>query len=758
MRNLRYSGGFVAADGTVWRVDILQEGYVGDVSDLTFPYDEPLVIAWQETGKEEPVQGATATLKIESPGDRTFIDLYTVEAGFIVMQVYRDGALYWAGCLDPEFYEEPYDRGSRYDVTLTFTDFGILDRLKWENRDFCTLDSIVAQAVELAGIVSDTGATVPLLADEDVPIYVHKYANDYRDPLLAEGNAVMCGLYTLVSSTLHAGQPLSLDKITVAGANFLDEDDEPRTWRQVLEAVLQPLALRIVQRGGMVWVYDINALASAQPSGVIEWDGEGSMLSADRVINSCSVTFSPYDNPTLFDGSLDAADCVDRYKTPTATYMVQHPDARGNIEGFELWEVDVERTKVPYETLNSRAYGNAPFDKLFRVRSIYSGNDEAVVLAARRGANVSDYSTAYGAVVEAYPGGINGGQLQAKPIIRTKPAYVGPAAVWSVDYMLKISIQALVDVRYNPYEPAAKTNEEGNWSRLQNWANFGYIPATLLLKDANGNILYHYDNLGTVSSGSCPPGGAKQWVAGAPSRLDTYMLCWYSTSDRKSASGWGGWQPNRAILGYYRDALPAVYSKRGDGDYIPLPPRPGYIELTVYDAILARDYGPTDRNMASILRWVGLKEPRIEVTDKWGKDIDAKDVEYKGWVNRFATEGLAIETECGTSADVSPIARGALLDTTSMRPIEKMTRGGVTDCLERLLIGTVYSQYSTRHTRLSGDCVPVPWGLPLMTERNQPDDARFMLAGETLDCRAAVTDAVWVEALPDDWEGLEFDD
>ena len=136
---LRYMGEFLSRKGVVWRVEILQDNYSGNVGQLTFEADEALVINWKHTDKEEVICGSEATLKIESPGDRTYEDLYTIEVGKIRMDVYRENSLYWSGTLDPEFYEEPYEKARYYVVTLTFSDFGILDRLKYNLSGMQTL-------------------------------------------------------------------------------------------------------------------------------------------------------------------------------------------------------------------------------------------------------------------------------------------------------------------------------------------------------------------------------------------------------------------------------------------------------------------------------------------------------------------------------------------------------------------------------------------------------------------------------------------
>ena len=104
---LRYMGEFLSRKNVVWRVEILQEAEntFASVGELTFEAENALVIEWPENRKEDVICGSTATIRVESPGDRTYEDLYTIEPGRIRMDVYRNGSLYWSGALDPEFYE-----------------------------------------------------------------------------------------------------------------------------------------------------------------------------------------------------------------------------------------------------------------------------------------------------------------------------------------------------------------------------------------------------------------------------------------------------------------------------------------------------------------------------------------------------------------------------------------------------------------------------------------------------------------------------
>ena len=240
MKYLRYSGEFLSVAGVVWRAEIMQEADAAfeTVGVLEFDADQPLVIEWGHKSKEEVICGSVATLKIISPGDRTYEDLYSIDVGRIRLDVYRNDRLYWSGCIDTEFYEEPYEQANGYSVMLTFSDFGVLDRLKYELAGMQTLAALVSYCVGRSGII----------------------CSGIDDSLIS----------TQISASSGA---MRLADLKVRSDNFYDEDGEASTLAEVIEGILQPLALRMVQRAGKVYVYDINGLYTKATTKPIEWDG-----------------------------------------------------------------------------------------------------------------------------------------------------------------------------------------------------------------------------------------------------------------------------------------------------------------------------------------------------------------------------------------------------------------------------------------------------------------------------------------------------
>lgn len=257
-KQLRYSGEFLSRKGVVWRAEIWQDSALPfEVGELTFEGDEALVIEWPHSEKEEAICGSTATLRIESPGDRTYEDLFSIKTCEIQLRVYREDVLYWTGCLDPEFYEEPYERAANYEVSLTFSDFGVLDRLKYDMAGMKTLDEILTDALARIGLSG--------------------YDESYISTGLTPG-----------------GAPLSLSDLKMRSDNFYDEDGEASTLKEVLEGIFQPLALKMVQRAGKVYIYDLNALYNNAPRLEAVWNGDSQTLGTDVVYNNAKITWNTY--------------------------------------------------------------------------------------------------------------------------------------------------------------------------------------------------------------------------------------------------------------------------------------------------------------------------------------------------------------------------------------------------------------------------------------------------------------------------------
>ncbi|MCM1020830.1 MAG: hypothetical protein NC403_01335 [Muribaculaceae bacterium] len=754
---LRYMGEFLSRAGIVWRVEILQEADApfDKIGSLTFEADEPLVIEWDHTEKEEVIGGSTATLRIESPGDRTYEDLYTIAPGRIRMDVYRNNLLYWSGALDPEFYEEPYERAANYPVSLTFSDFGVLDRLKYDLSGMRTLYDIVAYSVSRTAINT--------ILDE-----------------------------SLISTSINpTGVPMGLADLKVRSDNFYDEDGEALTLKEVLEGVLQPLALRMMQRAGRVYIYDLNALYTEGRTEPVIWDGDSQTMGTDRVYNNAKITWSTYAQ----SGNLSKQDCwtLETNATDTAMNMTSgrvigdatifsyHYATSLNDwvdltdVGFTIWlsEVGINATLV-----NSAA-------RFYRIVPQYDGQESEGIAIKWPGVNGFKVGSGhnYYAQMQWARHGLPTNQIAGTAksvggiIFKTAPIWVPPVDK-SGGLVIRVLMDMLLDPRFNPFESSVKwmdgldqADHEKKWNLR---GNFMYVPVTIKFKPDNSNDVYCWTNTeivkrdvksAQVSTLNATYGSWVKDTSTATTQNVWGYLAYYTTDDRAEKSGVVGWRKNRPAINPHTGKIISVLANSEDGQYIPYPnfgTGGGELWVEVRSGWVLSD-GNSNIAIDSIIdsyglwndkfNWILCKLPEVEImnSSQFDKTINTDDVEYNAEINAEAKEDIELDTICGSSAEGVPTARGAYFSTTDGKQIIQLTRAGRTSQIEDLLIGTLFSQFGQRRTKLSGEMKIAAGELSAYTEANQ-EGKKFMITEDTQNVIADTSDATVTELRPDEYE------
>jgi len=714
---VQFRGEFWSLDGVRWKAEILKDGFSGTVTELHFPAGSPLTIEWMETGKLDPVQPSAATLTVVSDVNYEFTDLYAVAVGDVRLDVYREGALYWSGTLDTEVYEEPYTSGKDYDVPLTFSDFGVLDRLDYTGTGLKSMMTVISDCIALSaichsGVVKHISTGTPM-----VGITVIQVANDILDL------QVDCGL-------------------------FRDDDDEPLTALEVLEGILQPLALRMVQKAGHVYIYDLNAVSALTPAAVDWAVSDDAVLSADVTYNNVTVTFDPAADAELMKGEVTESDQHTAASGGTLVYADYHMSGASMLsaEGFRIFIDDSLKS-------NMAVSGGA---RKCQIRSIYSGSDGACVLWSHRPEHWP--LSAGGAYVTTSPNypvdAVSAGAVSTAEIISMPLRLLPYQSYDSGRYRLKVCLQLLFDTRYNPFEEAGEYNEEGNYDRLKNWCNFAYVPVKLTVRDASGTALYHYVNSAIMQSSGYGASSRGSWVAGEAAWGDMW-LAYYDHSDRRSSCGTAGWSTNKPIIGYYRDTLPSAWDKMDDGEYIPLPPAGGYLDFRIGRGVHQFDWNRVTEDIYSRIRWVMYREPSITLCWRNGIEFEAADIEDSAWIIRTAREKLELETKIGTPPGVYqyPTARGVML-APDLRAVSTFSRGGVQDRAERLLITTAFSQYASRRTVLSGTVRLLP-SFGVFSDTNQA--GTFLPLSEVQDCMMDESEVKMSAISADDYQGVDYE-
>lgn len=772
---LRYAGEFLSRAGITWRVEILQEAdqAFSTVGALTFEATEPLVIEWKRTDKEEVLCGSTATIRVESPGDRTYEDLYTIEVGQIRMDVYRAGNLYWSGALDPEFYEEPYEKARNYPVSFTFSDFGILDRLKYNLSEMQTLYAIVSDALSRSTI---------------------NYTSIDQ---------------TLIS-TYISGTKLTLGGLRMRSDNFYDEDGEASTLKEVIEGLLQPLGLRMVQRNGRIWVYDLNGLYTLASQAQIEWNGSSQVMGTDKVANNVKITWNTYAQ----GGKQGPEDCwtqdvdknlininntspaqsgnCDYYSFHYSTDLHDWIDATD--AGFTLWlsqqgknatihAPGVRFFKIVEQNDGQESEGIAVVWVAYRGYAtgdggIFSSSSASISWSMRglQGAGIVGTDNAFGTNLDSVMGGTLaacGGKL-----FESEKVWIPPVDA-AGNLLLRVTLPMLMDCRFNPFESASNLmrgmKQEDWYKQWEERGNFVYVPVTLLFQPDGSNTKYCWTNRSIVGQDvsnnpvktlEATYGSWQVYRPNSEENPDVWgYLCYWDKKNDGNGSGVLGWKTNRPGKNTYTGKVTTLLKEAEDGQYVPFPSstRGGQMWLEVRKSGWIISDGSSNLpssgstpNPKSLWQKTGIilfKLPQFEIVNRQQFDmaVNTDDVEYQAEINAAAKESITLDTICGTHEAGVPTARGAYFGVNNGQQIKELTRAGRTTQAEELLIGTLYSQYAQRRTVLSGEAELPTGGLKVFTEQNQ-DGKLFLLAGEVMDTIQDTSDVTVVELRPDEYD------
>ena len=131
-------------------------------------------------------------------------------------------------------------------------------------------------------------------------------------------------------------------------------------------------------------------------------------------------------------------------------------------------------------------------------------------------------------------------------------------------------------------------------------------------------------------------------------------------------------------------------------------------------------------------------------------------MEYKGYINRDAKEEISLDTICGTSNKIAPTAKGMYYRSSDGLQIKQMTRQGRTNLVEKLLIGTLYSQFATRHTKLSGTAFLMEGDLKLYRDAMQ-SGKKFLMLADLQDVDAGTSEMSAVELTQDEYDAIEYE-
>ena len=838
----RYSGAFLSKAGVAWRVDIWQEHPFEFVpEELRFPADEPVVIEWDTKAKEEVICGSSCTVRLYSPSDRKYIDLYTVTPGEIGVSIYRKGigassySLYWMGALDAEQYEEPYERAWGYEVVLTFQDFGALGRLKYNLEGMQNMAEVLATSLERVGLGDMVHRDLTTRLDYSSFVSSRHIDERYEvsgrvnpntpEPEIAEDHTPgsesgrLRPIYHYIpdedpddggSVDMNGNQigpvPAWIGTLAVQSSAFYDDDGEGMALADVVTAMLQPLALKMVQRNGKIWVYDINALTGIgagnmdpiNPDDVntegrpkrVTWTSDSQTLGTDKVYNKVKLTFDPKADGMLLNKEAKV-DGVDDLAMNTSTDQAAHVRIPHEYTFYSNYQAPKDQTDLSFSIFfGGTGSGLAQtVSSYFNIIGLLGGRDSSGVIGFFRYGHEKLENATTVRVLGNLPGDLSADDI----MMRTERVYIPPIAQRPASghrYMLRLSLDLLADARYNPFEEADDDGNEGaNYNSLKMHSAYAMVPCSVRLYDSkiSGEIKMHYNNRAVsarYNTGAntkirlCDSMGS--WVTGSDGSNTEGAGCWLSWYDntaedsRKTTTGILGWKTNRHTIGMRKGKLMSDVMDIQPGQYIPYPPDGGWLEVIVWPGLCITDspddlYDGTgfDNGGESLshsaiagravsspqlnwLRWLLYKTPIVEIV--WGRGkhdvVSLDEIVTEEACLSGAEDDLEIDLSCGTVGKDVPAARGQIYRVATFLPLRKLTRGGETASPEALLARTLRAQYGGRMTKLSGEAALLADAPHLWTDVNRPGK-KMLLLGEVQDLIGDVTDVELSDVNPD---------
>lgn len=325
---LIYTLPFNGIDGKDYTIKIEKEGYQGTSAELTGQPSPFTVTLSDEEFVYTPTRFSTATLHIF--GGDYLQDLFSTDYRMCRVTLYEGDRMIWRGFIKPEIYTQDY-RNVKFNLDLEcYSAMSVLEyvdyKQKGESRGFVTLWDLLKQCIEES-------------RGEYGFVYLpHVYGTD--------------------QSAFNAwNNPLS--EMSVSEQNFFDEDDNPMTYKNVLEEIMKLMNWTCVDYMGDLYFIDINnqdgeyyqyglsTFSKVQAGSMsvqdIGFSGDGHTLDIAPGYNKVTIRCSNYPvGDALPDTSFDTL----KYLTSKDTKIYQSNTQGYKVTYYEFMNSENERYKL----------------------------------------------------------------------------------------------------------------------------------------------------------------------------------------------------------------------------------------------------------------------------------------------------------------------------------------------------------------------------------------------------------------------------
>lgn len=677
---------FTSLNGIQWKIQIFTDTNIGNPIEIKLEGDEPCVIDWPETNKNDVIQSSICRLRVSNENDRQMIMLMDHPASMIEVH-YNPGdfyRIYWVGMLDDAIYEEPYSYKKDYVTEIIFSDFGKLKRVPFT----------LTGKQSLGAIVGDCLSTV-----------------------------FGVGHYRLLTTLCDekTGLPISLDDLYI-DADRLKEDgqEEQASKYDVLEEILRPLGLRIMRKGG-VTIYDMEYLRENKEfNSPITWKGTDAFIKGSETFGRFSIVYDQSVKDVL---AVDGLEYDSKQWTNSKrhyTYCYNSVTENDDLVGFYVETLG---------SLNDSKLQISNLAKIFRLRSVFSDGSDIGIAWRIKCWRAWGYLTT--------PEGLEMPLGKEIDLVNNQTAYMNsnevnvfkmetgylPVVPDGDKFQLRISLDFLLSFRPNPFDapPDEWGQEQAYYNREFYWTascpdgRIYMIPVKLEVLSTDGSVLYHYENSSMVHYSNPDfdlprPFGINKgrWVAGAGSYGQMFLAYYLDTDEDPLINK--GWVTNRIASHSKRDIKGTIYIRREDGEYVSMPPVAGRIRFTVSNGVYEQDgvlhtvsFAEYKEMIKNWVRWQLYKNPKITlVKANQRDDVVNKDsidvIENPEPMGDSLSETLKV---CTWGKGVAPSARGLLFNSQGY-VIQKFHKNISTEMLNRIRLHSLEDQLYFTQPKITG--------------------------------------------------------
>lgn len=649
MWNVKYFYEFKGLDEVLNKVEILTKGNCR-ATEITAS-ESPFVLEYPDKNKLDVLQSSGAKIHLISEQIFQFMDLHTDDMKNYLVKFYRDNNLYWLGYLDSELYEEDLSAYPPYPVQFSAADFNILDRLEYRNESdnkYTDIDSLLG------------------------------HIKRCFDKLGLPFTAICIGCSTTAEGITLSNSETVLHKLYVQSSNFYDEDGEAMSCREVVECILEPFGLMLTQRSGNIYIYDYNTIMAGSRMKSYNFDTLSYMGEVAVNVNLgdlSDIGFSSTDSTLGFEEMINNVEisCSPYVKTPFYKQSVEKgtlkPENQTNEEDFQNYK------KYTYN------------------KSIGWNWNEFVLFQSKKRDST-----------------IMGAKIPYKGIPKSRSSVDTPTIIMSVylkgdyitgadkGYMLNIKLDAYFNSKSDPFDQNEKSDDSER-------TRMGVIVCKLYLLDNEGNKIKNYRGFSNATGQQ-----SREWLDDIDKGS---LILVYSDPNIRDSRVLNKWVTNSnierpgSIVGFYTNIDDVNYGK---GYNVPLPSGiSGFLQLDILDFIKLYDpYEPSEYAYPKEdIKDLIINNLQISIADKDGKTISPVDYEFKSYVNKkVATDFHKKELKVvSCNEDMIPVGKGniiKLIDNHYELQLQ-FTRAGQTDILERLLMCTIHSNYTTKNRIISAD-------------------------------------------------------